>query len=596
MSQIDNTLIKVRARLRERNIKLWEEPYYLEGIGSIESELERLSQEMSTELGISVSSCQSALSEMQDGELRKLAASREYEETGLATFNVRCVETRGGTAQMMEIKCLMAGLGSELQDKVAQRLQLSGGSHIKIISAGRILSGQQSLASQGLQNNQQLMVVVGQWRGNEVAGEALNERLQQIRQDILLIVESDHRFVVLADQVGNPIDLPEAELRALVSALSISEKGRAAMFREEYDLALLLLLEGDEFFSSSRSYQPVLLEAVDNCALINLDIVWCYLCLKNITQLPDAQRRLEICEKKFRRTYGDNLDRFNEMNSPNRALIMRLHLLQGVVFFHMNRRDEASERLELAAAALAELKVNPELLQQMVDMGFTESDARVALRATAGRIDRAVDFISERKKLKEARDETLQGRQVHNYGGGVCPRAVCRLINMGFDQQLVVEALKRTKNNLERSIDLLQHKADELRANLPAAQPADEALLATLQQLGFTSATARTALETSENNLEAAIQFLLKMLSVKVLRSIIEAMTRLLEDHAASGSPCALPALAQTVLEQAKSKLESFTAFQRFKAEVNGNAMMYLDLPLKQEEQILMEYKNLLER
>ncbi|SPP83553.1 NEDD8 ultimate buster 1 [Drosophila guanche] len=587
MSLIDNTLIKVHARLRERNIKLWEEPFYFEGIGSIESELERLAQEMSTELGISVSGCQSALSEIQNGRLRKLAASREFQETGLATFYVRC-----GTAQMMEIKCPMSGLGSELRDKVAQRLQLSGGSHIKIISAGRVLNGQQSLASQGLENHQQLMVVVGQWRGIEVAGE----RLQKIRQDILLIVASDYRIVDNSEKAGNPNVLPEAELLTLLRAISFIEKGRAAMFREEYDVALLLLLEGDEYFSSCRSYLPASLEAVDNCALINLDIVWCYLCLKNISQLPDAQRRLEICEKKFGRTYGDNLESFNEMNSPNRALIMRLHLLQGVVLFHMNRRDEAHERLELAADALAELKVDPELLQQMVDMGFNESDARVSLRATAGRIDRAVDFISERKKkLNEGRDETLQWRRVHSDGGGVCPPAVCRLIDMGFDQQLVVEALKRTKNHLEHSIELLQHKADELRANLPAVKPADEALLATLQQLGFSLARARVALETTENNLEAAIQFLLKMLSEEVLRSIIEAMTRLLEDQAASGSQTAPPALVQTVIEQAKSKLESYTAIQRFKAELKGNAMMYLDLPLKQEEQILMEYKNLLD-
>ncbi|XP_022209871.2 NEDD8 ultimate buster 1 [Drosophila obscura] len=598
MSHIDNNLIKVRELLRERNIKLWEEPYYTEGLGSIATALERLSRELSTELDISVSDCQCALAEMQDGALRKLAAIREFNETGMATFNVRCVESRGGTSQLMEIKCPMNGTGAELQDKVAQRLMVSGGSHIKIISAGRIIAGQQSLASQGLKNNQQLMVVLGQ-RGDEVAGEALHERIQKIRDDVLLIVESDRRFMEIEDQHGNPIFLPPAETRSLLKALSFSEKARAAMFRQEYDEALLLLLEGDEYFAGCSA---ILLERVDNYALINLDIVWCYLCLKNITELPDAQRRLEICEKNFRRTYGDNLDSFEEDNCPERALIMRLHLLQGVVCFHMNRRDEAYERLESAGAVLAELKVSPDLLQQMLNMGYNESDARVSLRATAGHLDRAVDFISERnEKLQEARNKSLQLRKVSqeiaNREGWVCPKTVLRLMDMGYEQQLVVEALKRTKNNLDRSIDLLQHEADELRANLPATTPADETHLRTLQQLGFPSVTARAALETTGNNMEAAIQFLVSSLNTeKELLSTIEAMTRLLDYEGPSGSHAASPALIHTIIKQAKSEMESHRAFERFNEDVTDNSIVYLDLPLDQEEQILLEYKSLLER
>lgn len=37
---IDNCFIQVRSSLQEEGIKLWLEPYYIEGIGPIESELE----------------------------------------------------------------------------------------------------------------------------------------------------------------------------------------------------------------------------------------------------------------------------------------------------------------------------------------------------------------------------------------------------------------------------------------------------------------------------------------------------------------------------------------------------------------------------
>lgn len=37
---IDNCLIQVRSRLQEEGIKLWLEPYYVQGIGSVDSEME----------------------------------------------------------------------------------------------------------------------------------------------------------------------------------------------------------------------------------------------------------------------------------------------------------------------------------------------------------------------------------------------------------------------------------------------------------------------------------------------------------------------------------------------------------------------------
>lgn len=39
-SQIDNCLIQTRSYLQSQGVKLWLTPYYEEGIGPIESELE----------------------------------------------------------------------------------------------------------------------------------------------------------------------------------------------------------------------------------------------------------------------------------------------------------------------------------------------------------------------------------------------------------------------------------------------------------------------------------------------------------------------------------------------------------------------------
>lgn len=37
---IDNCLIQVRSCLQDEGIKLWLEPYYIQGIGSVDSEME----------------------------------------------------------------------------------------------------------------------------------------------------------------------------------------------------------------------------------------------------------------------------------------------------------------------------------------------------------------------------------------------------------------------------------------------------------------------------------------------------------------------------------------------------------------------------
>lgn len=81
----------------------------------------------------------------------------------------------------------------------------------------------------------------------------------------------------LEDQDGNSIHIPPEEKRALMMALAMHEKGRAALKKELFNEALVLLLEADNEYSTCNSK---LLQSVDNYALLNLDIVWCYLMLK----------------------------------------------------------------------------------------------------------------------------------------------------------------------------------------------------------------------------------------------------------------------------------------------------------------------------
>ncbi|XP_022208665.1 NEDD8 ultimate buster 1 [Drosophila obscura] len=614
MSHIENVFNLVRARLQAEKVKLWEEPYYTEGIGSIELVMEDLAERYAQFLGIDVSNCMSALSELQDHALRKLAARREFSETGMATFKVRRIDNRSGTTTMLEIKCDLNSLGSELQAAIAAKLQLGNPQHVKCIASGKIVAPNVTLGAQNLKNNQAVIVIIGQ--GDNQNGD-LYERLNKIKADVEAVVSSQNRLMEMEDQDGNPVFLPPEENRALLLALGFCEKAKAAMRREDYEESLLLLLEGDEKFGACQSS---FLESVDNFALLNLDIVWCYMCLKNVSQLPDAEARLGICERSFRRSYGESFERLYALKGrdcPERALFMRLRLLQGIVLFHQNRRDEAFEKFEAASTLLKELKVDEDKLLLLMEMGFDVGEARLALRScssgSGGNIDQAVQFIQERKKkLNDARKESTLERKVHRRGGAnreaatdadwVNPRSVCTLVEMGFDTQLVSLALQRTKNNVTKALDMLEKNSAELLAAVPntSAAPADATQMAALQQLGFDDATIRAALECTGNDVERSIEFLLQALqSEEKLKETLELATKLANDggdRPSTSSQAQNSSIIDFVMAKARDELESLKAYERFNSDINQTDQDHLDLPLIREEQLLCEYRRLLEQ
>lgn len=91
-----------------------------------------------------------------------------------------------------------------------------------------------------------------------------------------------------------------------------------------------------------------------------------------MTQLPDAANRLRICEQNFKKSYGENLDRVVTLKGTavnEKALIMRLHLLQAVMKFHQNQRNDARRLLSIAELELAQLQVDETSVNTLVDMG-----------------------------------------------------------------------------------------------------------------------------------------------------------------------------------------------------------------------------------
>jgi len=84
--------------------------------------LQNLAKEYSNVMGFDLCRCKFILTELQENALRKLAARREYSSTGLATFKVRRIDKHSG-ATMVDIKCDLNSLGSDLQAAIAEKLR-----------------------------------------------------------------------------------------------------------------------------------------------------------------------------------------------------------------------------------------------------------------------------------------------------------------------------------------------------------------------------------------------------------------------------------------------------------------------------------------
>merc|ERR1719154_199508 len=451
---------------------------------------------------------------------------------------------------------------------------------------------------QGIRNSAVVMVILlADTEAMMIVAEQ-RKMLEQTRADAERLSgrdsDKDDYFLQVADQSGKSLDLPREEKRSLIIAMSLHEKGRAALKKKQYSAALVLLLEAEREFSSCRSE---MLQMVDNFAILSLDIAWCYLANHAVSELPDADIKLQKCEEKFKASYGDNMERVAALKGSKgseQALMTRLHLLQGIVAFHLGRDREAKLLLEKVSLEMQLLVVDEVDLMEIASMGYTISEARVGLRAALGDRKLAIDHIIKKREEKEEilrkeKEERERGKLRERLGrcadgSWINVGYYNTLRNMGFTEKVAAAALRQASNSLNTAVQLLQEEPDLIalaadereRGKGMVGRPSDE-MVASVVAMGFEADMAKVAL-INEGCVESAVEKLMEG------GGVVEPM----DDNDDEEELTEKPGKRRKKLE------EDEEAYNRIKEGIAENDEDHLDLDMVEEGQLLQQYMGLL--
>ncbi|KAK8919153.1 hypothetical protein KSP39_PZI021132 [Platanthera zijinensis] len=369
-----------------------------------------------------------------------------------------------------------------LREEVARRSGCSCDC-INLICGGKILKddgGSDSLLQIGLRNNSKVLSSAASpdrgknLKEEEAAQADRSSKLARIRAaaDALAQRHAHGTLPVedfnleLENQSGQKVNFgSENDQRAVMVGLMLHENGKSLIKKQMFKDALDVLAMAEEAFSLC-DYK--ITDMIDNVPILQLDTVWCYFLLRDISCLTMAGVRLAKARDGFERSHGRDNARFRILQAgrpAELALYLRLELLEGVVAYYSGNLGESHRALIAAKSKFDQLQVPDEALSLLMSMGYKQREAKRALRMSGQDIQSAVDFLVE-EGVKKARrlQENIQRKKdiMEQKGYGMTPKnkpvniqRLNELASMGFERYLAAEALRDNDNDTEKALDLL---------------------------------------------------------------------------------------------------------------------------------------------
>lgn len=500
------------ALLRQDNIRLWLEPFTTDSGDAELQKIQELALKYSPVTGFTVEEVMSSLETIRSDTNRKDEGIKEFKETSVATLELHLPGEKGQKKKKVHLKTKLDITTQELKNRISEEFKFK---HFNLILTGRKLSPGMRLDEQKVKNNSKIMVL--NVTSDEVKNEMLeeeektrsqNEGVQRTQKGFQILSERDGSedpvttpFLEIADQKGNPLQIPNDERKALILAMGFHEKGRSLMKKKDHSAALCHLLLADEQFNKCNS---ALLNTVDNYAVLQLDIVWCYQALEQLDCLHDAKQRLSRAEECFQRCYGAQQSRLQLIKGHTGGedvLFLRLYLLQSVLAYLEGDKNKASHKLKEVERLFGQLCLDPDKIMQLMSLGFSEQDARLGLRACRGDLSEAALHITQRKKERKETKEREREKRRRRL------QDINTLVELGFSKRDATRALHQARGDVDKAYGIL---LDGAEAQTQSSQSSDRQVkLDQLVSYGFQVDVADSALRLMGDDLELATQMLL---------------------------------------------------------------------------------------
>ncbi|TRY55329.1 hypothetical protein DNTS_009036 [Danionella cerebrum] len=387
--------------LRQEKVQLWLEPYTAPGGCPDREKMKELADRLTAVVGFPVEVVAESLERIRSDSTCKDKGNKEFKETSVATLELHLPPEGETKKRKVPIKTKLDITTEELKQQISQEF---GFEHFNLILSGKTLS----------------------LDGSEDPGTT--------------------PFLEIADQKGNPLHILKRERKALILAMGFHEKGRALMKKRNYSAALSHLLHADQEFKKCNSS---LLSTVDNFAVLQLDVVWCFQALEQMECLSDAKERLQQAQECFTHCYGQQQSRLQQIKVEN---------LYG------------------------QLSLDPEKMNLLMSLGFSEQDARLGLRACRGDVSEATIHVTQRQKEKtELMEHEREKRRqcLQNINTLVLLNAtetqsserqlkLVQLMSLGYQQEVADSALSLMGNDVQKAAEMLQDNGGMIPATLLA--------------------------------------------------------------------------------------------------------------------------------
>ncbi|KAK1794928.1 hypothetical protein P4O66_010124 [Electrophorus voltai] len=506
---------KLVSLLKQEKIKLWSPPFTTDNNEANQQQMQELAVRYSQVVDFPLLDVQRALEEIRSEAVKKGKGNQTYRETNVATLELHLPkDIRTGGKKKCHLETKLDITTQVLMNKITEKFDIK---HIKLILNGKKLSPGERLDAQNVKNNSKIMVLkVSEPECKRVMVEEeektrlQDESVQRTRKGFEILSERDGSedpattpFLEIADQKGNPIQIPAKEKKALILAMGFHEKGRALMKRKEYAAALCHLLPADEQFSKCNS---ALLNTVDNYAVLQLDIVWCYRGLEVLDCLNDCKQRLQRAETCFLRCYGEEQQRLQQIKrntGGEDVLFLRLYLLQSLLAYLNGHGTQAAEKLRKGETLYSCLTLDPDKMMQLMSMGFSEQEARLGLRACRGNVEHAVAHITQRNKEREE----IKWKERENRRRRL--EGINTLVELGYSNKSAARALHETSGDVDEAYRLLLDSREASSSGLAQPDTNRQTKVDQMAYLGFQREAVEAALRLTRDDVFKATQMLL---------------------------------------------------------------------------------------